>query len=363
MLTTPIRPQLQHRSSATIVASLTVCLASAGLSLAASGSSSEPAPSIATALDFALQADGNATVAALRKLNPTLLKPVDRELRTCMLGRLERGAVPSSAVDDSVVAQILSRYQEYWRRSLFKEQSAVSIENGLLDALNTIMQQTGNTSAATLSELEPRLEAMLMAHGYHSLLGVTSPLRELMLWRSETPATYNVNLPGGPQTVVVIFMDDFASLGWAGFATCDRTHTGGWSNPDRLYAVRSSYDLRSEDFRVSYLAHEGQHFADFSRFPKLIAQTDLEYRAKLTELSLANTTLSALLDAFSANESDDVNIPHSYANRRVIVNMCKTIRATCRKPIEWRRFPRTALNHAAATLLIEDTRRLTKFYR
>ena len=60
------------------------------------------------------------------------------------------------------------------------------------------MQQTGITSAATIAQLEPRFEAMLLAHGYRSQLGITSPLQELMLWRSETPATYNVNLPGGP---------------------------------------------------------------------------------------------------------------------------------------------------------------------
>ena len=41
---------------------------------------------------------------------------------------------------------------------------------------------------------------------------------------------------------------------------------------------------------ISYLAHESRHFEDYQLFPKL-KSADLEYRAKLTELSMANETL------------------------------------------------------------------------
>src|SRR4029077_9164441 len=67
------------------------------------------------------------------------------------------------------------------------------------------------------------------------------------------------------------------------------THTDGWATAMTLYAVRSAYDIESESFRVSYLAHEAQHFADYGRFPKL-ARPEREYRAKLTELAEAQAT-------------------------------------------------------------------------
>ena len=40
--------------------------------------------------------------------------------------------------------------------------------------------------------------------------------------------------------------------------------------------------------------------------------------ADKAELALADQTLARLLDAFAHNQGDDVAIPHSYANKRVL---------------------------------------------
>ena len=94
--------------------------------------------------------------------------------------------------------------------------------------------------------------------------------------------------------------------------------TGGWAKPDALYAVRASYDLASEEFYVSYLAHEGQHFADYARYP-MLEQPELEYRAKLTEIALSTTTTATLLANFASLGGDSRDSPHAFAARRVTI--------------------------------------------
>jgi len=81
--------------------------------------------------------------------------------------------------------------------------------------------------------------------------------------------------------------------------------------------VVPGWDLSSERYRVSLLDHESQHFADYPRFPKL-AQTDLEYRAKLTELALAHESQAELLAMFSAGAKRDRALPHPFAEWWVI---------------------------------------------
>jgi hypothetical protein len=252
---------------------------------------------------------------------------------------------------------VLGAYREYWLRALLSGEPAAAHEGWLLERLNRLVSEAGGASAATLDDLEPALDAIIGARGYHVLLGVTSPLRELMLWRTETEERYDVPLPEGVQPVTVMFMDDFASLGWAGFATCGRSHSGGWTRPDRLYAVRSAYDVGSEEFRVSYLAHEAQHFADNRRYPDLDRQDELEYRAKLTELAAARGTLYDLLDGFARNVSEDRGVPHSYANGRVVRGLAARLFADSAAAPAWRTAPPERINEAARRLLREDTAR------
>ena len=312
-----------------------------------------------TALTSALQAQGKPALTALRAIDSTSLSARYASTRRCMLERLGSRRAPDSTARDSAVGAILSTYREYWFRSLLAEHPAADNERWLLDSLNALVGRQGGHGAATLDSLEPALAALIEPRGYHVLLGVTSPLRELMLWRTETARRYDVALPEGRQPVTVVFMDDFASLGWAGFATCDRNHTGGWTKPDRLYAVRSAYDTTSENFRVSYLAHEAQHYSDNHRFPRLEAQDQLEYRAKLVELALADSTAYTLLEGFASNTSDDIAVPHSYANGRLVRDLRRRLFPGASTP-DWSRAGVRQINTAAAKLLREDTARLRR---
>jgi len=332
------------------------------LALALAGAGPVPAQSSPAddafrgALASVLQGRGAQAVATLRGLDSAALSSRNAATRGCMLERLGRRRLPSG-VADPLVQDVLTAYRQYWLRALLDGRPAGRQETRLLERLNRIVARADAKPAATLDELEPALDSVVRARGYHVLLGVTSPLRELMLWRTETEQRYDVELPEHPQPVTVVLMDDFASLGWAGFATCDRSHSGGWTKPERLYAVRSAYDLDSETYRVSYLAHEAQHFADNHRFPALERQEELEYRAKLTELALARETVHDLLEAFARNTSDDTGVPHSYANGRVVRDLAGRLGTGGAAPV-WRDVPVGRINEAAEALLREETARL-----
>ncbi|HEV7779927.1 MAG TPA: hypothetical protein VGO58_01605 [Chitinophagaceae bacterium] len=119
----------------------------------------------------------------------------------------------------------------------------------------------------------------------------------------------------------VFFMSEMISLGWQAFATFGNHHPGGWATKDAIFCVKSVYDLKNESFLVSYLAHEGRHFSDLNRFPKL-KNTDLEYRAKLTELSIADKTLLNLIEFFIVNAYYRSANGHSAANY-YLIGICR----------------------------------------
>ena len=109
----------------------------------------------------------------------------------------------------------------------------------------------------------------LKAHGCYAAIGKTGAFYDLLLHQKETEVHYPVTTPEDTLEVKVVFMDSVICNGWEGYATLDTYFPGGWATRDALYCARSTYDLNSEHFAVSYLKHEGKHFADYERFPKL----------------------------------------------------------------------------------------------
>jgi hypothetical protein len=183
---------------------------------------------------------------------------------------------------------ILSSYRGYWQDTMLQRKPIADAERQLLAELNRVLPS--DSVASDLDMASERIKSVIRSEGLIGLTGVTSPFYELMLWKIQTASTYRMKLPEETVRVPVVFMDEFVSLGWAGYATCGRAHSGGWATQDSLYAVRSAYNVGTENFRVSYLSHEGQHFADYKRYPKL-EQPELEYRAKLTEIAVSDSTL------------------------------------------------------------------------
>ena len=303
---------------------------------------------------FAMQADMKSALPHLLRVRPEALPAERRAVWSCMRERFaDKKPVVIPADVDAWTAGVLTQYRRYWTRVMLGSVSAAAGERELAAVLAKKLDRKGG--AQDMAVLEPLLENQLKARGYHALFGVTAPLREFMLWRKQTDQTYDIDLPQGREAVHVAMMDDFISLGWLGYATSDFHYSGGWATSDRLFAVRPAYDLDSEEFKVSYLAHEGQHFSDYRRFPQL-AQPDLEYRAKLVEISKAKSTIFDLLAAFEANGSDSRDTPHPWADRQLVKNLAaKLLNGETPSAPAWKRFSVDQLNAAARELLDEDS--------
>jgi hypothetical protein len=265
------------------------------------------------ALGAVLQGDARGALRLLDGLDAPLTAKQQSAV-DCIRARFNgaRGAndLPPAA------AAILAAYEAYWRAAMMKVDSTAAIEARLLASLDAIPAMAGAKDRASLDAVSDYAVTAIEAEGLHALTGRTEPFYELMIWKSQEAKVYEVALPEGAVNVKIVFLDHFASTGWAGYATCEGAQTGGWAKPDALFAVRSSYDLDSETFRVSYLAHEGQHFADYGKFPQL-EQPELEYRAKLAEIAVSETTTAELLSRFAGLGGDSRAAPHAFANRQV----------------------------------------------
>lgn len=264
----------------------------------------------------ALQGNMAEAVALLEQVPASSFSEKDRAIRTCMIERFRSKAEESGKTDvGSITERALGLYRSYWRASLLRPETRAAQEEQLTEGLRDLLGLPAGTKWAPV---EAELRKRVAAEGHHVLMGRTPPLLEFMVWGSETSEVRRVPLPEGQHSIKVKILDDFATLGWSAYATCDRTFTGGWVKPDGIYAVRPGWkDLAAENFQVSFLAHETQHFADKERFGEL-ESWELEYRAKLAELALADVTLPRLLSAFTSNQGGGPSVPHSFANRVVL---------------------------------------------
>ena len=310
------------------------------------------------AMNLALQGDMKAALPLFHGLSVGALPFNQAQAVHALLAWFE-GSAKAPVTLDPWTAKVLGAYQTYWKKVMLGQVPTEAGERDLFADLAPLATGSINSAEAGVGALEPILQAKLQERGCHALFGYTRPFRECMLWTSEQERSYAIELPEGHEDVRVVMLDGFLSLGWTGFATGDYYHNGGWSRPDRLYCVAPSYDTNSESFRVSYLAHEGQHFSDHRRFPALEGP-ELEYRAKLAELALADTTQGALLRAFSANTSDNRNLPHAYANRLVLRNLAHVL-AQHEPPAGawWEAQKPSAIREAAVRLLKQDSAALS----
>lgn len=325
-----------------------------------------PALAAPTALsdvyDAALGGDMARALALLDSVDVSRLSPGDSTARAC----LERRFDSPPALEDLPPRsrRILNAYRLYWQSAMLHRASAAEAERNLLDSLRAVLTipPQDTSRAATLDDASERAKNAIESEGLSALTGVTLPYYELMIWRTNRPETYRVKLPDRTIQVHVVFLDGFASLGWAGYATCDRYHSGGWAGKDSLYALASAYDTTSEDFRVSYLAHEGRHFSDYGRFPKL-EQPELEYRAKLTELAMSKKTTYDLIVEFAERNGRDRSVPHNVANYWVARDVGRGVfhaDGVVNDSAKWRSIPADRIRGAARRLIQENEKKLRK---
>lgn len=310
-----------------------------------------PPAALSEAVGAALQADSARVLTLIDGVDITTLSSRNQALVICMRERLRPAAEPVAA-STQISDRALAIYQHYWVAAMAHPDARVEEEKRLADALRALLGAPAN---AHMDALEPLLAAALTKEGFHSLQGQTGFLRELMIWSKQDERLMPVALPEGKYEVRVEILEGFKSFGWGSYATCGRASTGGWTTDDALFAVVPRYtSLNDEEFSVSFLGHESQHFADKAHFMGL-QPWELEYRAKLTELAQANETRSKVLGKFIQDQGEDMGSPHSYANRRVLGDM--VARLHLKSTNELITANGTAVQTAAIALLREDTQR------
>jgi hypothetical protein len=313
----------------------------------------------------ALQGKMAPVLSALDTLEDAHLKKEQVNMKEVLLHRFreQREQYDFRTSDSSLIA-LMRIYHRYWRRALLDSTSWRAQDSALAEEVCAHLRR--NRKDLPIGEPDSLagywqevLQRYLQAHGYHSAVGKTGQFYDLLLHAQETAVHYPVVTPEDTLDVTVIFMDSVISNGWEGYATVDTYYPGGWATSDALYCSHNSYDLSSEDFAVSYLKHEGKHFADYAGFPAL-QSADLEYRAKLVELAAANTTLISTIRFFAQNSEHDPRNPHGLANFCVIRDLSRVLFQNEREEdIEaWRALPIVSIQHTAAMLLLKNTQDL-----
>lgn len=274
---------------------------------------------MADANKAAIQGDAKLAAATLLGVPRNHFAGKDITYRQCMLKRFgARSVAPERTyTSDVFVGDVLHLYQTYWWHALMSPPERDVHSARLQRDLSSLLG--ASVTIESWDEIETRVGAELRERGYYSQFSVTPPLREMMIWRRQQSSLREVQLPEGSYSVQVEVADDFVARGWSAYARCDRSSNAGWATRDRLYVVAPAFahGMDNDGFRTSLLGHETQHFADLTRFPKLTSW-ELEYRAKLAEIWLSRDSTAWLLGKFHRDQCDDKEVPHLFANRRVM---------------------------------------------
>ena len=250
----------------------------------------------------------------------------DKELLEKFTARfIERSDSLDLEGEDPLIREVGELFQDYWRGALLDPSQKDTLEKILFGEVIKALQKNGVTSPDwNLKNLGNLLHTAFEERGYFANFGRTRPLFEFVVWKTNEKEMENVELTDGVQKVEVNYLGDFVSLGWSSFATFGGPSTGGWATDDGLFLVTDKWDLDSESFKVSFLKHEAQHFADYKIYPKLKGP-DLEYRAKLTEISFSDVSMYDLLKKFTDRAARVENAPHPLANWHVITDLSREL--------------------------------------
>ncbi len=320
-------------------------------------------PSPAMAKYFSLVFSGNLSTAQMLFTN----NPNDRGINMLKEKFNSRfikrtNSLDLSEIKSPIVVAITKIFQDYWRDALLQKLSLVDLNLLLKQQLDNILQQ--NTFVSALDDEDKLMDnvvKLIEKEGYFALSGKTPPLFELMIWTKNEVSSQKVQLTDGNYDVKVNCLRNFVSKGWANFATFGMSSTGGWAKKDGLYCLCDDYDLSSDHFQVSFLKHEARHFADYQKFPEL-QSSDLEYRAKLTELTFAGSDTQKRLTRFISAANKIENAPHPLANWHIKNDFLKHLfeGKDSITEADWQQLSKEIIQATAQKLLKSHDQKLTK---
>lgn len=315
--------------------------------------------------NYALQADLVKALSHVEKYSESDLSEEQSKIKQKFLNRFKNNADEFSYnTKEQSVLDLIEIYKKYWNEVLLKLAEPDIAEKKLQENVSDYLYKNyfanlNEDNQKVHDDFANYLSMFLIDHGVKSAVGKTAGIYDLLLWAKDDHADYNVILPEGNVTVKVVFMNEVVTMGWEDYATLGRYYPGGWATEKELNCVGTAYDTTSENFKVSYLQHEGQHFSDYKVFPKLTGP-DLEYRAKLVELTYAKESLYGLINFFIKNSNFDRNNPHAFGNFCVVRDISKKLfdGKTETDMEKWKTIPFEKINETAKELLIENTKLL-----
>lgn len=265
-----------------------------------------------------LQVDLKSAIKSISKVSTTDSKKVISLRKKVMSRFVEQNEQLRIKCKDPFVSTVIATYRDYYRKVLLQTGRTEQLNKSLYNSLRAILADSGRKQTAeySLDKIEKKLSEEIKKRGYYSLFGSVTPFRSLLVWKKQYSKIYTVSLPEKKQKIEVVFMDDFVELSWMHYATLGRYYVGGWAKKNALYCVKQAYKVGSPEFQAHYLAHEAQHLADYKSFPKL-QQTDLEYRAKLTELAVT-TAPRKFIQKLKSESKNDRQLPHCFAAFKII---------------------------------------------
>lgn len=210
----------------------------------------------------------------------------------------------------SILNESLLQYQIYFHDIFYKGIPEEEASRKLLSSLYQLMDATDEDS------LVNKLKEAFKKESYESQFGKTQGFYGPYIWKETVPAIYHVDLIDSSADYKVNILKGFIFKGWMNYLTFGRFGTRGWASADgTINCIEDAYDFESEKFKVSLLKHEAQHAVDMKLFPKITA-TELEYRAKLTELYFTSNPL-LLNDFIMAATTDNPHDSHGLASAKI----------------------------------------------
>ena len=317
-------------------------------------------PDYGKLLGMALSQDIKSILKELDSTN--MLTEKDKKFKYEFESRFKYEKDKSSylAKKDTTLNALNRIYRDYWRKSMLDKSGKDDkiLEKSIFFFLKSENEKYKFTDQKINKKtFEEAYNKYIEFKGYHTTgYGKTGSLYDFLVWKKNTDTTYRINLINDTINVSVHFMDGFISLGWEEYATLGTSYPGGWTTKTALYCVRQAYDTKSENFMVSYLGHEGQHFSDYKNYPGLISN-DLEYRAKLSELTFSNENVYKLIAMFINNAKYDKTNAHPFSNFCIIRDLSKVFfNSDFERDMEkWKSISKSEINNAAKKLFIQNT--------
>lgn len=222
--------------------------------------------------------------------------------------------------NSKTINDILKVYYQYY---VFVFGQGHTPEEGKKFLLETFKKLFSYPFITNINLMEALAKFKINREGYHFLGGTTSSFFGPYIWKETEKRVYDVEIPEGKIKVKVFFMKDFISNSWLSFISMGKTGTGGWTKRKGLFCKWDSYaqKLDQPSFQISFLKHEAQHLSDFRKYHHRLSTTQLEYRAKLTELSYFLTM--DLFEHFINTAKNDAFFSHSQAEYWIIEDLSK----------------------------------------